>query len=73
MMQFSYMLMKLYNKGNMTREVELMRKGYEDRTKRMIRAIKSVMEDASRDLWICDPKRHIPGKRNFLENFPFSN
>ncbi|XP_044728255.1 uncharacterized protein LOC123291881 isoform X2 [Chrysoperla carnea] len=62
MMQFSYMLMKLYNKGNMTREVELMRKGYEDRTKRMIGAIKSVMQDASRDLWICDPKRHVPGE-----------
>lgn len=62
MMQFSYMLMKLYAKGNMTREVNLMHEAYETRTDKMVKAVKNVMQNASRELWICDPKRHKAGK-----------
>lgn len=61
MMQFSYMLLKLYGKGNYTKEAQLMRDRYEERTVQSVNSIKKAMEKSSREFWKCDPPKHISG------------
>ncbi|XP_071446966.1 uncharacterized protein [Hetaerina americana] len=58
MMQFSWMLLKLYNKGNFTLEAELMRERVEARMDEKIQAVRTAMTRASRELWVCDPAHH---------------
>ncbi|KAG5894130.1 hypothetical protein JTB14_004068 [Gonioctena quinquepunctata] len=62
MIQFSYMLLRLYNQGNFTTEAQIMRDRYEERTNHAIEIVKSAMQNASRELWNCDPKKHIKGE-----------
>ncbi|KAJ8946872.1 hypothetical protein NQ318_006782 [Aromia moschata] len=59
MIQFSYMLLRLYEQGNFTKEAQLIRDRYQDRTNSAVKAVKKVIENTSRDLWNCDPKKHI--------------
>nr|CAD7587095.1 unnamed protein product [Timema genevievae] len=66
MMQFSWMLLKLYKKGNFTVEAQMMRDQYQERTIQKIAAVKSAMIGASRELWRCDPKHHVEGE-TFVE------
>lgn len=66
MVQFSYMLLKLYNKGNFTQESELMKQRYLERTRDSASAIIDAIKDTSRELWKCDPKKFIKGE-NYLE------
>lgn len=58
MMQFSWMLLKAYGKGNFTAEAKLMRRRFEDRTNRTQLLLQQVMKQASRDYWRCDPERN---------------
>ncbi|XP_055618076.1 uncharacterized protein LOC129763220 isoform X1 [Toxorhynchites rutilus septentrionalis] len=58
MMQFSWMLLKAYGKGNFTAESRLMRRRFEDRTSRTQQLLQRVMQQASRDYWRCDPERN---------------
>lgn len=62
MIQFSYMLLRIYGKGNFTKEAHLMRTRYEERTRQSIKAVQKAMETTSRDLWRCDPKKHVKGQ-----------
>ncbi|CAG9863089.1 unnamed protein product [Phyllotreta striolata] len=62
MIQFSYMLLRLYNKGNFTTESELMRKRFQERTDSAMTIVRKSLEDSSRQYWNCDPKRHIKGE-----------
>ncbi|CAH1108486.1 unnamed protein product [Psylliodes chrysocephalus] len=62
MIQFSYMLLRLYNKGNFTTESQIMRQRFEERTNSAMEIVKKSMADASRQYWNCDPKRHIKGE-----------
>ncbi|XP_019876374.1 uncharacterized protein LOC109604287 isoform X1 [Aethina tumida] len=62
MIQFSYMILKLYNEGNYLKESQLQQERFETRTNLAISAVKSAMQDVSRDLYRCDPKRHIKGQ-----------
>ncbi|XP_053681824.1 uncharacterized protein LOC128732574 [Sabethes cyaneus] len=57
MMQFSWMLLKAYGKGNFTAEAKLMRRRFEDRTSRTQALLQRVMQQASREYWRCDPER----------------
>ncbi|XP_076285669.1 chemokine-like protein orion isoform X1 [Lasioglossum baleicum] len=58
MIQFSYMLLRLYNQGaNFTEEMELTKQQYAVRTSETVRAVKTAMAFAPRDLWMCDPAR----------------
>ncbi|XP_018322168.1 uncharacterized protein LOC108734901 isoform X3 [Agrilus planipennis] len=59
MMQFSYMLLKLYNKGNFTKEASIMKERYAERTTAAIQSVKEAMADASREFWRCDPQKHV--------------
>ncbi|XP_044253043.1 uncharacterized protein LOC123004011 isoform X2 [Tribolium madens] len=62
MIQFAYMLKRLYGEGNFTTESQIAREHFQERTTNIIDAVKSAMSSASRDLWKCDPKRHVSGE-----------
>lgn len=62
MMQFSWMLLRLYKKGNFTVEAELMQERYEERTAQKVAAVKDAMSIAERDMWRCDPREHREGE-----------
>lgn len=62
MIQFSYMLLKLYGAGNFTKEIQIVKDRYEERTNAAIVTIKESMKNASRNLWKCDPKTHTAGQ-----------
>lgn len=47
--------------GNFTKEAQLMRDRFEQRTNNAIESIKKAMGEASRELWNCDPKKHVRG------------
>ncbi|KAH8281295.1 hypothetical protein KR018_008287 [Drosophila ironensis] len=59
MMEFSWMMLRVYGKGNFTQEAELMRSDYEKRTERTLKLLKDVMLRADRIVYRCDPPKHI--------------
>ncbi|CAK9823191.1 hypothetical protein ANTRET_LOCUS1580 [Anthophora retusa] len=59
MIQFSYKLLRLYNPGtNFTEEMKIVKQQYVTRTSETIRAVKTAMAFAPRQVWKCDPKEH---------------
>lgn len=59
--QFSYMLLRLYINGtNFNEEMELLKEQYALRTTETLRAVKTAMAFAPRDFWRCDPLKHEP-------------
>lgn len=61
MMQFSWMLLKSYGKGNFSREAQLMRKSFEERARKTQSLLRDVMLNADRQVWRCDPHEHVEG------------
>ncbi|XP_053987379.1 uncharacterized protein LOC128880873 isoform X2 [Hylaeus volcanicus] len=58
MIQFSYMLLRVYNPGsNFTDEMDLVTQQYATRTSETVRAVKTAMAFAPRDLWKCDARK----------------
>ncbi|XP_017481311.1 PREDICTED: uncharacterized protein LOC108370494 isoform X1 [Rhagoletis zephyria] len=62
MMQFSWMMLRIYGKGNFTQEVDLMRMDFEKRTERTLKLLREVMRRADRIVWRCDPAKFVRGK-----------
>ncbi|XP_073957026.1 chemokine-like protein orion isoform X1 [Choristoneura fumiferana] len=62
MMQFSWMLLKIYGKGNFTEEASLTRQRYAERSSRTAAAARSAMAMARRGLYRCDPVQHKEGE-----------
>ncbi|XP_046993207.1 uncharacterized protein LOC124605512 isoform X1 [Schistocerca americana] len=62
MMQFSWMLLRLYGKGNFTLEAEMMHRTYKERALMKLEAARAAMKFASRHMWQCDPHEHEEGK-----------
>ncbi|XP_055682553.1 uncharacterized protein LOC129789617 isoform X2 [Lutzomyia longipalpis] len=62
MMQFSWMLLKTFGKGNYTQEAQLMRQRFENRTERTQELVKRVMERSELSVWRCDPDVHVEGE-----------
>ena len=58
MIQFSYMMLKLYNKGNFTLESDLARKNFESQATAKLLAVKGVLPNMSRVYWRCDPDNY---------------
>ncbi|XP_076627386.1 chemokine-like protein orion isoform X2 [Colletes latitarsis] len=57
MIHFSYMLLRLYNPGsNFSTEIDLVKQQYSTRTLETVRAVKTAMAFAPRDLWKCDAR-----------------
>ncbi|KAH8343078.1 hypothetical protein KR059_004741 [Drosophila kikkawai] len=61
MMEFSWMMLRVYGKGNFTQEAELMRMDYEKRTERTLKLLKDVMLRADRIVYRCDPDKYVKG------------
>ncbi|TDG40589.1 hypothetical protein AWZ03_012986 [Drosophila navojoa] len=62
MMEFSWMMLRVYGRGNFSQEAELMRRDYEKRTERTLKLLKEVMRRSDRIVWRCDPDRFVLGK-----------
>uniref|UniRef100_A0A1B6KBP6 Uncharacterized protein n=1 Tax=Graphocephala atropunctata TaxID=36148 RepID=A0A1B6KBP6_9HEMI len=62
MMQFSWMLLRLYGKGNFTLESQLMRERYLDRMAEQAVSLKEALNKADAAYWRCDPKHHVEGE-----------
>ncbi|XP_026327753.1 uncharacterized protein LOC113236030 isoform X2 [Hyposmocoma kahamanoa] len=62
MMQFSWMLLRIYGKGNFTQEASLTRQRYTERTAQTATAARSALFMAKRDLYRCDPAIHQEGE-----------
>ncbi|XP_034832290.1 uncharacterized protein orion isoform X3 [Maniola hyperantus] len=62
MMQFSWMLLRIYGKGNFTQEASLTRQRYGERTSRTAAAARAALAMARRDLYRCDPPQHKLGE-----------
>ncbi|XP_039313481.1 uncharacterized protein LOC105198718 isoform X2 [Solenopsis invicta] len=59
MIQFSYMLLRLYNEGhNFSEEIQTLKNQYAIRTSDTLRAVKTAMAFAPRNMWRCDPGVH---------------
>jgi len=62
MIQFSYMMLKLYNRGNFTLESDLARKSFESQATDKLMVVKVILPNMSRDFLRSDPIRHVEGK-----------
>jgi len=62
MVQFSYMMLKLYNRGNFTLESELARRSFEGQATDKLWAVKNVLPKMSQDYWRCDAERQREGQ-----------
>ncbi|XP_026760961.2 uncharacterized protein LOC113519932 isoform X1 [Galleria mellonella] len=62
MMQFSWMLLRVYGRGNFTQEASLTRQRYGQRTNQTAAAARAALSQAKRDLYRCDPPQHIEGE-----------
>ncbi|KAI5639122.1 hypothetical protein NE865_08322 [Phthorimaea operculella] len=62
MMQFSWMLLRIYGKGNFTQEASLTRTRYGERTAQTATAARAALAMARRDLYRCDPPVHKEGE-----------
>ncbi|KAK9501687.1 hypothetical protein O3M35_012367 [Rhynocoris fuscipes] len=74
MIQFSWMLLRVYNKGNFSMETNLMKQSYLERMATQAVALKNALKSAKNDLWKCDPKIHSEGETyteitRFLQGF----
>lgn len=61
MMQFSWMILKAYGRGNYTSEAQLMRTRFEERTKKTQENVRKILERADRSLIRCDPNYQQEG------------
>ncbi|XP_037934522.1 uncharacterized protein LOC119668915 isoform X2 [Teleopsis dalmanni] len=62
LMEFSWMMLRIYGKGNFTEESELMRSDYQKRTERTLKLLREVMLRSSRNVWHCDPDKYVKGE-----------
>ncbi|XP_066595208.1 uncharacterized protein orion [Prorops nasuta] len=61
MIQFSYVLLRVYNSSlDFTEEMEQLKEEYYSRTSETIRAVKTAMAFAPRDMYLCNPNKHKP-------------
>lgn len=62
MTQFSYMLLRLYEKGSFTVEARLTSETYEKITFEVASEAQHVIKDLSNSFWRCDPAKHEEGE-----------
>ncbi|XP_050526498.1 uncharacterized protein LOC126897171 isoform X2 [Daktulosphaira vitifoliae] len=65
-MQFSWMLLQTYGKGNFTFERKKQKDQFEDRIKMQLNILKKSMSSANNMYWRCDPPQHKLGE-TYLE------
>lgn len=55
MMQFSWMLLRTYGKGNYSKEAQLLQDRFLSRTKNTQKIVRRIMETSDRTVRRCDP------------------
>jgi len=66
MLQFSYMILKINNKGNFATEAEATKKNFADEAKEKLVSVKQVLPSLSRVFRRCDPESHVE-EETFLQ------
>ncbi|KAK3867338.1 hypothetical protein Pcinc_027195, partial [Petrolisthes cinctipes] len=62
MLEFSWMLLRIYNEGNFTVEQEVSEQLYMQYSKDIMREAKGAIAESSRDFYRCDPRQHLEGE-----------
>ncbi|XP_014289814.1 uncharacterized protein orion isoform X1 [Halyomorpha halys] len=62
MINFSWLLLRLYNKGNFTTEAKMLHDNYLERMSQQANALKESMKRADASFWRCDPRIHEEDK-----------
>ncbi|KAK6617897.1 hypothetical protein RUM43_014126 [Polyplax serrata] len=60
-LQFSYMILKLFHKGDFTAEAVRIHAQYVENTKKQEESVRQILTSASRGMYKCDPKQHVEG------------
>jgi len=55
MIQFSYMMLRLYGRGNFTLESDMAKRSFESQATEKLLAVKSILPHMDKMLWSCDP------------------
>lgn len=66
MLQFSYMMLNVYNKGNYTAEGEEAKNKFAEEAKEKMADMMSVLPEMSVEYRRCEPDRHVAGE-TYLE------
>jgi len=66
MLQFSYMMLRIYEKGNFTVEAEAARERFQQQATEKMASIRAVLPSLSRQFHRCDPAQHSQGE-TYLE------
>merc|ERR1719167_1850656 len=62
MLQFSYMILRINEKGNFTAEAEAAKQNFEDEATEKLMAVKTVLPQLERLYRRCDPVKHVEGQ-----------
>jgi len=62
MLQFSYMMLRIYDKGNFTDEANQAKEKFESQATEKMRSIEMVLPRMSRIFYKCDPAQHKEGE-----------
>ena len=66
MLQFSYMMLNVFNKGNFTAEAEEARERFAVESREKMSDLKSVLGQMSVEYRRCEPESHVAGE-TYLE------
>merc|ERR550519_616910 len=66
MLQFSFMMLKIYEKGNFSAESDAAKENFEKQATEKMNSIKLVLPTMTKDYAKCDPAEHRPGE-TYLE------
>lgn len=62
MLEFAWMMLRVYNEGNFTVEQEVSKKLYLQYSEDIMREARSVLVQESREFMRCDPRTHVQGE-----------
>ncbi|KAK3909359.1 Mycobactin import ATP-binding/permease protein IrtB [Frankliniella fusca] len=60
-MQFSWMILRLYDKGNFSVEAKIYERQFKRHQETQVAVVRGVLKTASRAAWRCDPSDHKEG------------
>ncbi|XP_068201294.1 uncharacterized protein [Palaemon carinicauda] len=61
MLEFAWMILRVYNEGNFTVEREVAQRLYMQYSEDLLRESHKVLSEEARDFYMCDPDKHIDG------------
>lgn len=61
-MQFSWMILRLYEKGNFSLEAKIYDRQFKKHQENQVAVVREALRGASRAAWRCDPTHHVEGR-----------